>query len=392
MGKTLIVFAGKYEGDSAGAKRVRQFARGLKCAGDEAAVVGYYRGMRPMAGPMLWKADRWGVRHTGVSISDGSMRSLRVIGDVLTLSSRLAELVVRACLEQGFDRVLLYGTNWFFMRTVVRRLSKDRLPMFADFNEWFSCKVRLSIVWLDQELFRRLCVPKLTGIVGITPFWETYARKVSKPILLIPAMADDEFGDFIPNRVDEFNLVYVGVLFRRDLPDTMLDGILLAIKRSSQFKFHILGRPGLFPEAVKCLKRIEADPMLRDRVLVHGWVSRDQLLQIYAEAGAFLLLRENDWDSLACFPTRLPEFLSSGVPVIVSNSNNLSPYLTHRENAWVLPAGHAPEELADAICHLVSHRDKGICIGRGGQELANAKFFFREYGRRLKRFLDGLQE
>jgi glycosyltransferase involved in cell wall biosynthesis len=262
--------------------------------------------------------------------------------------------------------------------------------MVADFTEWFLCEGWLAREWLDEELFRRLCVPSLAGLVGISPFWETYARRVGRPILLVPAMADDEFADLKPGGGDGFNVVYVGVFFRRDLPETMLDGVQLAIERGVEFKFNILGRPGLFPESVKSLRRIEADPLLRKRVQIHGWVPREQLRRIYSGAGSFLLLRQDDWRSLASFPTRLPEFLSSGVPVITSTSKNVDPYLKHRENAWLLPAGHAPQELADAISYLAVHQDQVTRIGRAGREVARTKFSFMAHGERLKEFLDRL--
>ena len=224
MGKTLIVFAGKYDGGSASAKRVRQFALGLRSAGDDAAVVGYKRGVCPPEGPIPWEVDRWGVRHASVGIAEGPPTNLRVVGDALTLSPRLGELAARACRELAFNRILLYGTNWSMMRTVVHRVSQLRLPMVADFIEWFLCKGGLAREWLDEALFRRLCVPRLAGLVGISAFWETYARRIARPILLIPAMSDDEFADLKPGGGNGFNVLYVGGLFRRDLPETMLDG------------------------------------------------------------------------------------------------------------------------------------------------------------------------
>ena len=57
MGKTLLVFAGKYEGNSAGAKRVRQLARGLRDAGDDACVISYRRGARAANDALIWMTD-----------------------------------------------------------------------------------------------------------------------------------------------------------------------------------------------------------------------------------------------------------------------------------------------------------------------------------------------
>lgn len=391
MGKTLIVFSGIYDNGTAAAKRVRQFARGLRCAGDDAAVICYYRGIRSQYKQILWDVDRWGVPYTCVGIAEGSIKNYLVVRDVLTLSSRLGTLAVKACGE-GFDRVLLYGTNWFIMRLVVKQLSRLRLPIVADFNEWILMGGGSVTEWLDEKWFRSFCVLKLAGLVCISPFWESYSKKVTKPMLLIPAMADDEFSDLSTCASSTFNLVYVGVLYRRDLPETMLEGVRLAIERGVHFTFHIIGRPGLFPESVRSLKRIETDPLLQTCVHVHGWVTRDQLQKSFAEAGAFLLLHGNDWQSWACSPTRLPEYLSLGVPVIYSKTKYLPQNLKHGQNICLLPESNSPEELADAIGYLVKNRDDGKKIGRAGRELALSEFYFENHGRRLKQFLDDLQK
>jgi glycosyltransferase involved in cell wall biosynthesis len=390
MSKTLIVFSGKYDDGSAAAKRVRQFAMGLRFAGDEAAVVGYFRGIRLPCSQISWDVDSWGIPYSGVSIAEGALNNYLVIRDAVSLSSRLGVLAVKAC-KEGFDRVILYGPSWFSMRLVVKKLSQLGLPIVVDFNEWMLRDGRPLSEWIDQELFRRFCVSKLAGLVGISLFWEGYSKKVSKPMLLIPAMADDEFTDVHHCAESDFNLVYVGVLFRRDLPEKMLDGVRLAIDRGVNFKFHILGRPGKYPESIRCLKRIEEDPVLQSRVQVHGWLTRDQLLKSYSEASSFLLLRANDWESLACSPTRLPEYLSLGVPVIYSNTKYLPHSLKHGENIWLLSEENTPEELADAIGHLVKHRDERIRIGRAGRELALSDFFFEKHGECLKKYLDNLQ-
>jgi len=392
MGKTLIVFAGKYDSGSAGAKRVRQFATGLRCAGDHAAVVSYYRGVNSLSLKISWNIDRWGVPHAGVNIVEGKLFNHKVLWDVLTLSSRLAELAVQACRDHSFDRVLLYGTSWFNMRVVVKRMSQLHVPLVIDFTEWMLFKGRPIREWLDQELFRRICVPKLAGLVIISPFWESYARKVAKPFILISAMADDELADLTFCNTRDFNLVYVGILFHRDRPEIMLDGVRLAIERGVNIRFHIIGRPGSFPESTRIMRRIDADPLLRNRVLIHGWVSRDELLKCYSEASSFLLIRENDWESLACFPTRIPEYLSSGVPVITSKTTGLHSSFIHRENIWLLPAGNEAEKLADAIGYLATHQDDGKRIGLAGRELAKKEFAFDKHGRRLSQFFDSLQE
>jgi glycosyltransferase involved in cell wall biosynthesis len=230
----------------------------------------------------------------------------------------------------------------------------------------------------------------MAGIVGISGFWAAYAGSVRKPAILIPAMADGEFDDLEASDSNGFNLVYVGSLFRRDLPSSMVDGLRLAIQRGCRCRLIILGTPSPFRETLSVLRQLMTDPLLRENVEVTGWVQRPRLREIYRDAGAFILLRENGWESRACFPTRLPEFLESGRPVITSASCEAEAHLQHRRNAWLLPESNRPEDLADAICYLATHREAAAGMGRAGREVAKTQFCFRYHGRRLKAFLDEL--
>jgi glycosyltransferase involved in cell wall biosynthesis len=395
MGKTLIVYFGKYEGTSASSKRVRQLAAGLREAGDDACVISYRRGKRASReGAITWMTDGWGVEYSTVNVAEGAIRSPRVLWDGIALSSRLSELTGIAIRQRGFDRVYIYGSTWLGLREVLGRLGGTAMPVVADMNEWFRWHQGTRLEVLDQALFRRFCVPKLTGIVGISAFWAEYARAVAKPAILIPAMSDGEFDDLEPPGAGSFNVVYVGALLGRDLPQTMFKGLQLAAQQGCKFRFYIVGAVSPIQEATDMLQQLQTDPLLSARSEITGLIDRAhraRLREIYRNAGAFLLLRRNEWESRACFPTRLPEFLSCGRPVIVSNCGDAPLQLRHRESAWLLPEGDAPQELADAISHLAANPQERRQIGEAGRELAKSAYDFRLHGKRLNEFLDGLQ-
>lgn len=391
MGKTLIVYYGKYDGETGGAKRVRRFARGLRAAGDEACVLSYRRANRSTSGRVSWATDRWGVDYACVSITNGSSLNPLVFRDGVTLAWRLASAALEAVRQRGLDRILLYGQSWQGLGAAVRRFGDAGLPMAADLNEWWRWGQGLYQISMDQRLFRRICLAKISGIIGISTFWEEYARRLGKPVLRVPAMADEEFEDLGRCQSGAFNLVYVGMLFRRDLPQTMMDGVRLALQRGCRFKFIILGRANLFPEALQAVRQIQSDQLLLDNVKITGWVEHRRLEEVYRDAGAFLLLRDNVWESRVCFPTRLPEYLTTARPLITSEVGDASLYLRHKQNAWLLPEGHQPEKLADAICHLVVNREDSGRIGQAGLDTARQEFSFQHHGQRLRLFLDDLK-
>jgi glycosyltransferase involved in cell wall biosynthesis len=320
-------------------------------------------------------------------VRSGSTRNPRVLLDAMRLPGRLAHAATSACRDLGCDRAILYGHAWIGLHQVVAALSRAGIPMAADMNEWWLWDLKLATVVLDQAMFRRFCLPKIHAIVGISSFWEDYARRIGKQCILIPAMADDEFAELPPPSFHPFSLVYAGFLFRRDLPDTLLEGVKRAVARGSDVRLVTIGRMNLYAESRAAVRRIEADPALRARTRVTGWVERDELHRIYAQASAFVLLRNDDWEARVSFPTRVPEYLATGRPLITSRAGDIGRYLRDRCNACLLDPGDRPDQLADAIGRLSSDPASAQRLGASGQ-MAAAGFSYRLHGRRLREFMD----
>lgn len=68
------------------------------------------------------------------------------------------------------------------------------------------------------------------------------------------------------------------------------------------------------------------------------------------------------------FPSKLPEFLVSGRPVILP-ATNLGRFLKDGEEAVLLHSGSA-EEIADCVSALLTNRDRALRIGAAGQVFA----------------------
>jgi glycosyltransferase involved in cell wall biosynthesis len=278
------------------------------------------------------------------------------------------------------------------LRTVVSEMSTLGVPIVADCNEWWlPFSGAGALLAPDQALFRWACEPKLSGIMGISHFWEDYSRAIGKPFIKIPALFD--FGLVRPTQTVEtcFTLVYAGMLFRRDLPEALIQGIRLALNRGCNLKVVLVGRTGVFPESRRAMRSIMRDPRLSSNCSVTGWVSGQEMGRIFERASAFVLLRDDSLEARASFPTRIPEYLASGRPVITSATYDLAGYLDHKRSAWLLPPGHQPEPLAEAIVALASDREMAKRIGSAGVAIAEQEFSLLGHGRRLKAFLDSLE-
>ena len=132
--------------------------------------------------------------------------------------------------------------------------------------------------------------------------------------------------------------------------------------------------------------RFLAQSPAKDRIRMMGWVSDDVLQREMAAADAFVLLRSDDRETRALFPTRLPEYLATGKPVILSDAGDLAFYVQHQRSAWVIPPGDRPDALAEAIAHLATHPQEAREVGLGGREALVQSFSQEKLSQRIVEF------
>ncbi len=162
---------------------------------------------------------------------------------------------------------------------------------------------------------------------------------------------------------EELLVVYTGNIHASNLQEirSLLLAVALANRRGVRVKLVKTGFSGFPPSEV-------SDHQIAQHILDRGFVARSEVPRLLAaadvlvqpgQAGAF-----NDYR----FPSKLPEFLASGRPVILPRSN-LGLLLKDGEEAVVLKHGHSAE-IADALERLASDAGLRARIGKNGRSFA----------------------
>ena len=99
-----------------------------------------------------------------------------------------------------------------------------------------------------------------------------------------------------------------------------------------------------------------------------------------------MLPRPSNGTNQANFPTRLPEFLSTGKPVIVGIAGDIPLYLTHGEHALLLQESDA-DEIASCIGQLVAFPEIARALGKAGGQRGTEVFGYATYAADLSEFL-----
>ena len=386
---TLIINGVEYPPGPASATHAQLLARGLRAAGGNARIIGLPKASTDRA-LAHWNHDSHGVPYRLLPFLSGRFGKPGKLGQYLFQMPRLYRMAIEEEARNGLcDSVILFGQSWCQAMPLVKACKRLGITVVPVCTEWWRFARDVARFYWDQEMFRLRLLPKVDGIIAISRLWEDYACSQNMRVVRIPSLGDDfpVAPGMDSKPCGEFRLVYVGMLFRRDLPMTLLAGVREALRRGLSVRLIVVGRTDVCPEAKRAQAEASDCPVLRGHVEFTGWISDQAMGEQRRLADAFVLLREDDWQTRACFPTRLPEYLLTTKPTIISDAGDIPLYLQHRQNAWVLPPGDRPRELADSIATLAGNPAEARRIGREGRETALREFSFRVQGPRLMEFL-----
>lgn len=117
-----------------------------------------------------------------------------------------------------------------------------------------------------------------------------------------------------------------------------------------------------------------------------GRVPDELYMKTLSEADCLVLPRPDNQIVRASFPTRLPEFLSTGKPVLTTNVPDVPLYLEANKNA-MLVSGDSASALAEGIFELWSNPGKAKNIGLSGKKRGQLEFDYLNRSNSIYKFI-----
>lgn len=298
-------------------------------------------------------------------------------------------------------KVLLEGTKgdlvvFAYVRNIqllallflVTRMVRSRL--YLELCEWPEALPAKS--WherLMNNLFSKYCFGLVDGVVCISDYIGKRAqdRCPGIPILNIPILADvGEFDGVAAARDEAPYVMYCGNLTYQETLEFVLQAFSKVVGQGVKHNLLIAGSSwsGDFQRRFEALVQEKG---LQGRVRLLGYISRESLLSYYMGAAALLIPLFDDIVSAARFPTKISEYLLSGVPVVTTCVGEVGKIIKDGDNGFV----SKPNDVSDyafAIGRAIGCAGRGE-VGEKGRELALAMFDYQAYGERLARFIGG---
>lgn len=123
-------------------------------------------------------------------------------------------------------------------------------------------------------------------------------------------------------------------------------------------------------------------------VFFTGRVTRDEIPVLLSNAKVLCLARPSSLQSTGGFPTKLGEYLTTGLPVVVTAVGEIPAFLDENNSFIVEPDNN--ELFGNRINEILDDYDRAKAIGLEGRKVALANFNYKVQSERLHQFLKDL--
>lgn len=210
-------------------------------------------------------------------------------------------------------------------------------------------------------------------------------------LLLVPSTVDpSRFSVPIEKPVHYRYIGYFGSLsFGRDNID-MLIKAFAEIQHQYPDLHLILGGYCIDDEREN-LKNMIREFNLESKVEILEYLSRKEIISFIQNADILVMVRSDDLESKASFPSKLTEYLAASRPVIAVDVGEISDYLKDGENAYLVKAGNV-RELADKMKYVLGNYETALKTAICGKELTSGVFNYKYQAARILEFVNHNKE
>jgi glycosyltransferase involved in cell wall biosynthesis len=228
-----------------------------------------------------------------------------------------------------------------------------------------------------NRFFEKFFFENLNGLALMTKTLERFYNEFPNPkpkLLHLPMTVDlnrfhkSKNSLWIKNRP---YIAFVGVMNNaKDGVDILLEAFNKIHFKFPEFKLYLIGSWNYdTPLHLDYIKK----KSLEKKVIWLGELDRNLIPSILSNANLLVLPRPNSKQAQGGFPTKLGEYLASGVPVCATTVGEIPDYLIDNESVFFAIPG-STDSFADSMERALSNPELANKVGREGKRIAKTHF------------------
>jgi glycosyltransferase involved in cell wall biosynthesis len=211
-----------------------------------------------------------------------------------------------------------------------------------------------------------------------------------KKLLLVPSTVDTERFNYSYNSPLGYQyIVYCGALtLLKDGVNILVESFARISEKFPEINLVLIGK-GDSENEETVIKDLIARLSIDKRVFLLGQLSRNEVPAYLTNAKILALARPKSMIADAGFPSKLTEYLATGIPVVATEVGDIPFYLKDNENAF-LSKPDSVDAFAEKLDFVLSNYKYAKDIAKKGKELTNSKFNYKYQAKRIIEFVNAI--
>jgi len=281
------------------------------------------------------------------------------------------------CLLSYHSNLLSNMFYWMVTRTL-------SIPFLLDKTEYPYGYYKMSVLSKKIARFKLLFYD---GFIVISKELETFYKRIKTNIFHLPMSFDmDRYKGYKRNKVAS---PYIAVVFGVHNRDGLYESVVAYKKYcdlspENTYRLVMIGNYNNLTDKNK-IDRYMQDNHLQDKIEIKGLVSINKVPQILINADC-LLTTPNEYAS-GGFPTKLGEYMLSGVPIVATSAGEVDKYVTHMKDILISQPGDL-DNVASNILYLQQNKTIGLLIAENARNKVKKVFNADNYVDELIYFIN----
>lgn len=179
-------------------------------------------------------------------------------------------------------------------------------------------------------------------------------------------------------------IMYCGSLtILKDGVNILIESFAKIAEKYPEIKLVLIGKADSSQEQM-IFNRLVTTLNVKTRVVFTGKLSRIDIPAYICNAKILALARPHSLIADAGFPSKLSEYLATGIPIVVTSVGEIPVYLKDSENAFLAEPGNI-DAFADKLDYVLGNYKIAQQVGEKGKELTATVF---DYNFQAKRMID----
>lgn len=304
--------------------------------------------------------------------------------------------LVRTLVCEGAKVILCNHGGAPFLLRLFAMGRELKVPVVIDVTEWWwwlrhrGIKVVPLPLVIEHIIRNRFLYARPRRVIAVSRALSQFYHSRGCRVFLLPPLLDLSEGcwqvERQPPQDGALHILFSGSP-DRERWDVILEGLIEANRRGTPVVLDLLGvAPQRFLRILGPQRHLAE--RCGTRLIFHGRLPAEYVLPTIARAHFGILIRDDAPWSRGCFPSKVPEFLALGVPVMFTPNGDLDEYLQDGLDSVRIPAPTSEclvEGLARAWALVQQGRWEGMSRAAAGR--APVSFDCRLFGSSLRKFL-----